>query len=129
MEVMQSRQKRIVDRLGFGGMTAKRVAWGDWEFTVVAPGVVAVVNAAWGPEQATHTYHVTVAPDEHDPTLFVPQECECPADDWRKAYDCKHKVALAVCGGPVVLGAAVAFTGDDDHGDVTDSKPARRVRA
>ena len=111
------RQKRIVQELTFGARTAKRVRWTEWEFTVDAPHQIRVVNASYGSEQADHTYTVTVGDhDEHD-DLLVPLHCTCPADHYGDE-DCKHKVAVAVCGGPVLLGAALAYAPARD-----DSKP------
>ncbi|WP_218962307.1 SWIM zinc finger family protein [Halorubrum persicum] len=101
-------EKRIVEQLDFGPKTAKRVAWETWELTVVGPYQVEVTNASYGFEKDDHAYVVGV--DERD-GVPVPAECECPADVHRER-DCKHKVALATVGGPVVLNAALAFEND-----------------
>jgi hypothetical protein len=97
------REKNAVSLLRFGNKTAKRVAWEAWEFTVVGPNRVRVTNASYGVEKDKHSY--TVELEERAGTL-VPAKCECPADKWREDYDCKHKLALATVGGPVVLDAA-----------------------
>ena len=55
-----------------------------------------------------------VFPCHSDILTTVPTECECPADEYSDEYDCKHKVAVAVVGGPVVLGAAVAYTSREE---------------
>lgn len=107
-----STQKRIVTELNFGVNTAKRAAWEAWELRVAAPMQVEVTNASYGvTRKADHRYTVTV--DHRDDGLIVPLHCTCPSDQFGEA-DCKHKVALAIRGGPVVLGAAVAYTGDHD---------------
>jgi hypothetical protein len=100
------RQKSAVSSLRFGKKTAKRVAWEAWEFTVVAPGRVRVTNASYGVEKEQHSYVVIIEERDGRP---LPTECECPADEWNEDYDCKHKVALAAVGGPVVMEAAQAF--------------------
>lgn len=43
----------------------------------------------------------------------MPDKCECPADQYNDEYSCKHRVAVATIGGPVVLGAAMAYTSDE----------------
>ena len=98
-----SRQKPVVAYLNIGPKTAKRVAWEDWSFTVVGPFQIEVTNESYGHLKDEHTYRVTV--EERD-DVIVPAECECPADRFRDEYDCKHKVALAAIGGPLVLEAA-----------------------
>lgn len=105
-----------IDQLNYGKMTAKRVSWESWEFTVVGPGRVRVTNASYGFLKDDHSYTVSI---EDRDGLAVPAECECPADKHREEYDCKHKVALATVGGPTVLNAAVEY----------DSVAAGEVRA
>jgi hypothetical protein len=101
-----SSEKRIVDELSFGAKTAKRVSWESFEFTVEAPHLVRVTNVSYGFEKDNHSYLVGV--EERDGRV-TPAECECPADKYNDQTDCKHKVALAAEGGPVVLNAAVDF--------------------
>jgi len=96
--------KRIVEELNFGAKTAKRVGWEAWEFTVESPHLVRVTNASYGFEKEDHSYLVGI---EDRDGLHTPAECECPADKYNDEYDCKHKVALATVGGPVVLEAAI----------------------
>ncbi|WP_132056796.1 hypothetical protein [Halorussus amylolyticus] len=108
------RQKRIVQELTFDGRTAKRVRWTEWEFTIDAPHKIRVTNASYGVEKFNHEYRVTVANHEDYDGLYIPLACDCPAfhfgdDD----AACKHMVAVAVCGGPVLLGAAMAYTGTE----------------
>ena len=112
------RQKRIVQELTFDGQTSKRVRWTEWEFCIAAPQQIRVTNASYGSEQADHTYTVTVG--EHDEQdVAVPLHCDCPADHYEDD-DCKHKVAVAVWGGPVLLGAAMAFaSARDDSEDLS----------
>lgn len=97
--------KRIVAELSFGAKTAKRVEWEAWEFEITGPHQVEVTNASYGVEKEDHAYTVGI---EKRGGLPVPAECNCPADIHRDP-DCKHKVALATVGGPVVLNAAVDF--------------------
>lgn len=104
-------EKRIVEELDFGAKTSKRVGWEAWEFVIVAPLQIEVTNASYGFEKDEHSYVVTV---EEREGLFVPAACECPADQYNDEYDCKHKVAVASVGGPVLLGAAMAFTSADE---------------
>lgn len=96
--------KRIAEQLNYGAKTAKRVTWEAWEFSIEAPHLVRVTNASYGCEKDDHSYLVGV---EDRDGLLVPAECECPADMYNEEYDCKHKLALATIGGPLVLRAAV----------------------
>lgn len=98
-------EKRIVDELTFDATTIKRVTWEAWEFTVVGPHQVKVTNASWGVEKADHRYVVGVA--ERD-GVVVPAECGCKADRFHD-QDCKHKLAVATVGGPIVLEAAIEY--------------------
>jgi hypothetical protein len=99
-------EKRIVNQLSFGAKTAKRVTWEAWEFEIVAPYQIRVTNASYGIEKDDHQYTVTV---EKQDGVLVPVECECPADQYNEDYACKHRVAVATIGGPVMLDAASAF--------------------
>jgi hypothetical protein len=96
--------KSIVEELNFGAKTARRVGWEAFEFSVEGPHLVRVTNASYGFEKDDHSYLVGV--EDRDGVL-VPAECECKADRYNEEDDCKHKVALATVGGPVVLQAAV----------------------
>ena len=96
--------KSIVEELNFGSKTRKRATWEAWEFSIEAPHLVRVTNASYGVKKDDHSYLVGV---EDGDGLLVPSECECPADKYNEEYDCKHKVALATVGGPVVLEASV----------------------
>lgn len=109
-------RKWVVEGLDFDKLTASRVAWEAWEFTLEAPGRVKVNNAAYGYLKADHSYTVLV--EERD-GLVVPSECECPADTHGES-DCKHKVALATVGGPTVLEVAVNVEG------AASASPARK---
>ena len=113
MQATQTKtQKRIVEQLNFGAKTAKRVRWEAWSLKIVDPRKVEVTNESYGFEKDDHRYVVTV--EERD-GLFVPVECECPADEFNEEYACKHRVAVATVGGPVVLGAAIAYTSDESE--------------
>jgi len=120
-------EKSIVTELTFGAKTSKRVSWGSWEFAVESPHLVRVTNASYGAEKADHSYLVGV--EDRDGVL-VPAECECPADKYNEKYDCKHKVALATVGGPVVLEASVNYptpTGNPERSNA--SRLSDKLRA
>jgi hypothetical protein len=119
--------KRIVEELNYGSKTAKRVGWEAWEFAVEAPHLVRVTNASYGCVKGDHSYLIGI---EDRDGLLVPSECECPADEYNEEYDCKHKVALATVGGPVVLQAAVDCpTPTVDGGETTRQTLEDRLRA
>jgi len=120
-------KRNAVDHLNFGAKTSKRVAWESWEFTVEAPHLIRVTNASYGFEKADHSYLVGVEARDGVP---VPAECECPADMYNEEYDCKHKVALAAVGGPVVLEAATKVpTTRDEPKRSNASTVADKLRA
>ena len=96
--------KSIVAELNFGAKTSKRVGWEAFEFSVEAPHLVRVTNASYGFKKDDHSYLVGV---EDRGGVLVPSECECKADRYDEQHACKHRVALATVGGPVVLQAAV----------------------
>ena len=128
------RQKRIVQELTFDSRTAKRVRWTEWEFTIQAPQQIRVTNASYGIEKDSHIYTVAVANCESHDGLYVPLACDCPAYHFGgDETACKHMVAVAVCGGPVLLGAAMAYTGaeadDSEPGNVESDAADRRERA
>lgn len=102
--------KSIVTELDFTSRTGKRVAWETWEFTIEGPYLVRVTNAAYGYLKDDHQYTVGVA--ERDGQI-IPAECECPADLHHDS-DCKHKIALAACGGVTVMQAAVDYEPSGD---------------
>ncbi|RKS81452.1 hypothetical protein BDK61_0738 [Haloarcula quadrata] len=101
-----SSEKRVVEELNFDAKTARRAGWKAFEFSIEAPHLVGVTNASYGFKKNDHSYLVGV---EEREGLHVPAECECKADRYDDNHDCKHKVALATVGGPVVLQAAVDF--------------------
>jgi len=105
--ISKTADKRIVSELNFGAKTAKRVGWESWSFRIVDPLQVEVTNESYGYLADEHRYIVSVGESDG---LVVPRECECKADLYNEEYDCKHKVALAAAGGPVVLHAAAAFS-------------------
>jgi hypothetical protein len=107
--ISKTADKRIVSELNFGAKTAKRVGWESWSFRIVGPLQVEVTNESYGYLADEHRYIVSV---EESGELVVPRECECKADLYNEEYDCKHKVALAAAGGPVVLHAAAVFSLD-----------------
>jgi len=98
-------KERIVSHLDFTPRTSKRVTWEQFEFTIEGPHLVRVTNASYGFLKDEHSYTVGVA--ERDGQL-LPAECDCPAD-LHHDTDCKHKVALGLCGGSVVMQAAADY--------------------
>lgn len=126
-----NRQKRIVQELSFDGRTAKRVRWTEWEFGVEAPHQIRITNASYGAEKDDHEYLVTVANHEDDAELYAPIACDCQAYHFTADETaCKHMVAVAVCGGPVLLSAAMNSTSPQrtnrsDPIVVTDSGKSR----
>jgi hypothetical protein len=113
------REKTAVESLNFGKKTAKRTAWEAWSFRLVGPLQVLVTNESYGVEKDQHAYVVAV---EEVGGVFVPRECECPADRFRDDYDCKHKLALVAVGGQVVMKAAAAFS-EKSLGESTSVDP------
>jgi hypothetical protein len=97
--------KSIVEQLDFDAKTSRRVGWETWEFSIAGPHQVEVTNAAYGFLKDEHSYVVGI---KKRGGILVPAECECPADVHREP-DCKHKVALATMGGPIVLNAAINY--------------------
>lgn len=75
-----------------------------------------MTNESYGVEKDAHAYVVAV---KDVGGVFVPRECECPADRFRDDYDCKHKVALAT----VVMEAAAAFP-EKLLREITSAEPA-----
>ena len=123
METIESDgEKSIVDELNFGEKTAKRVKWEAFEFAVVGPRKVRVTNASYGDLADDHSYVVEL---EKRGARAVPARCECPADQYSEHYDCKHKVALAEKGGPLVIDTAMAYEPD---GKVTARDTSREQR-
>jgi hypothetical protein len=116
--------KTVVDQLNFGVKTAKRVGWERFEFTLVGPHQVEVVNASYGFQKGDHSYTVGV---ERRDGLPVPLDCSCPADIHREP-DCKHKVALAAVGGSTVMEAALEFE-ESKESDTTPPFPRSQDEA
>lgn len=102
-----SAQARIVAALDVDERTIKRATWERWELEVADQYQIRVTNTSYAKdEQADHEYIVTVV--ETADGDFLPADCDCPADKYNDA-DCKHKLAVALHGGPAILGAAVAY--------------------
>lgn len=123
----QSVEKSIVAELAFDTKTAKRVAWSEWEFTIVAPFTVEVANASYGYLKDDHTYEVMI--DEKG----VPVSCSCPGFEHHhkpKGRVGKHMLALATIGGPTVLEAARDFSANKTHEetDVKTETAAEKLR-
>lgn len=109
-------KRNALEHLDYTPRTLKRVEWESWEFTVTGPHLIEVTNASYGYQKDDHSY--TVGVDVRD-GVAVPSECGCPADIHHDT-DCKHRVALAIVGGPTVLNAAVDFDGTPALEAVTD---------
>ena len=94
----------VLDSLAYDTKTAKRVAYSQWEFTIVGPYEIEVCNASYGYLKDEHTYRVMI--DEEG----IPVSCTCKGF---KHYHRpngrvgKHMLAIATIGGPIVLEAAV----------------------
>jgi hypothetical protein len=102
-------KKSIVSDLEFDIRTSKRVAWSQWEFTVVAPFEIEVCNASYGFEKNEHTYRVMVD------VQGIPVSCNCKGFTHYHSPNGrvgKHMLAVATIGGPTLLNAAVAFSPD-----------------
>ncbi|WP_324662337.1 hypothetical protein [Haloarcula sediminis] len=115
----ETKQKRtVVDRLSFDTKTAKRVAWSEWEFTVVAPFEIEVCNASYGYLKDEHMYRVMV--DQHG----IPVSCDCPGFQhyYQPQGKCgKHMLAVAAIGGSTLLDAATAFPPQSTPSESTDT--------
>jgi hypothetical protein len=110
-------KKSIVAELDFDTRTAKRVAWSEWEFTIVAPFEIEVCNASYGCLKDEHTYRVMIDQDG------VPVSCSCPGFTHfhgPKGKVGKHMLAVAAIGGPTLLDAARAFSAVRDTSDSED---------
>lgn len=110
-------KRTVVDRLSFDAKTAKRVAWSEWEFTVVAPFEIEVCNASYGYLKDEHTYRVMVDQDG------IPVSCDCPGfqHHYQPQGKCgKHMLAVAAIGGPTLLDAACAFSQHSTPSGETD---------
>ena len=100
-------KRTVVDQLSFDTKTAKRVAYSQWEFTVVGPYEIEVCNASYGYLKDEHTYRVMI--DEEG----VPVSCTCKGF---KHYHSpngrvgKHMLAVATVGGRTLLEAAREFS-------------------
>lgn len=100
----------VLEQLAFDTKTAKRVAWSEWEFTIVAPFEVEVRNLSYGHLANDHTYRVMI--DEQG----VPVSCTCPGFEYHHGPNGrvgKHMLAVATVGGPTLLEAARAFSLND----------------
>jgi len=99
-------EKSIVAELDFDRKTSKRVAYSEWEFTIVAPFEIEVRNASYGPFDDDHTYRVML--DEKG----IPVSCTCKGFKHYHGPNGrvgKHMLAVAAIGGPTLLNATRAF--------------------
>jgi len=99
-------KRTVVERLSFDTKTAKRVAWSQWEFTIVAPFEIEVRNASYGHLSDDHVYRVMT--DQEG----VPVSCTCKGfKHYHSPNDrCgKHMLAVATVGGQTLLDTATAF--------------------
>lgn len=97
-------QARIVATLDLDAQTIKRTQWTAWSFTVTGPFTIRVTNESWGAEAADHAYDVTIA--ETREGIYAPIACSCPAAMYHSGA-CKHRAAVAIVGGPKLIGDAV----------------------
>ena len=101
----------VFEQLAFDTKTAKRVAWSEWAFKIVAPFEIEVRNLSYGHFADDHVYRVMV--DEQG----VPISCTCPGfKHYHGPNDRvgKHMLAVATVGGPTLLEAARAFSPDNE---------------
>lgn len=115
----RGKEKDAVEHLSFGAKTVQRVTWEAWSFRIAGPCQVEVTNDSYGYLKDDHRYVVGV--EERD-GVAVPAECGCKADRFNDDYDCKHKLALATVGGPVVLEAATRFPVESETEDPDSSE-------
>lgn len=103
----QTEEKRTaIEQLSFDRKTSKRVAYSEWEFTVVAPFEIEVCNASFGHLKDEHTYRVMI--DDQG----IPVSCTCPGFQHYHGPNGnagKHMLAVAAIGGQTLLDAAVNF--------------------
>ena len=100
-------KRNVVEKLSFDTKTAKRVAWSDWEFTIVAPFEIEVCNASYGHLKDEHTYRVMI--DEQG----VPVSCSCPGFKHHHSPNGrvgKHMLACDAVGNQALLDGATKFT-------------------
>ena len=106
----------VLDSLAYDTKTAKRVAYSQWEFTIVGPYEIEVCNASYGYLKEEHTYRVMI--DEEG----VPVSCTCKGFKHYHGPNGrvgKHMLAVATVGGRTLLDAARDFSlhstpSDDD---------------
>ena len=111
----------VFEQLAFDTKTAKRVAWSEWAFKIVAPFEIEVRNLSYGHFADDHVYRVMV--DEQG----VPISCTCPGfKHYHGPNDRvgKHMLAVATVGGPTLLEAARAFSLNHEPTGATDTTTA-----
>lgn len=109
----------VVEQLSFDAKTAKRMAWSEWEFTVVGPFEIEVCNASYGYLKDGHTYRLMV--DQHG----FPASCDCLGFQYYYSSQnkCgKHMLAVAAIGGPTLLDAAATFRPHSMTSDMTETE-------
>jgi hypothetical protein len=113
------KKRTVVDQLSFDTKTAKRVAYSQWEFTIVGPYEIEVCNASYGYLKDEHAYRVMI--DE----AGIPVSCTCKGF---KHYHSpngrvgKHMLAVATVGGRTLLGAAREFSPQSTPAGKTDTE-------
>ncbi|MDB9249299.1 SWIM zinc finger domain-containing protein [Halorubrum ezzemoulense] len=113
----------VLEQLAFDTKTAKRVAWSDWAFTIVAPFEIEVQNLSYGHLADDHTYRVMI--DEQG----VPVSCTCPGFEYHHGPNGrvgKHMLAVATVGGPTLLEAARAFSPSHGPTGATETTTASK---
>ena len=113
----------VLEQLAFDTKTAKRVAWSEWSFTVVAPFEIEIQNLSYGHLADDHTYRVMI--DEQG----VPVSCTCPGFEYHHGPNGrvgKHMLAVATVGGPTLLEAARAFSPTPEPTGATETTTASK---
>jgi hypothetical protein len=103
----ETADKSIVADLDYDTKTAKRVAWSEWEFTVVGPFEIEVRNASYNHLSDEHVYRVMIGENGE------PVSCTCKGfQHYHSPNDRagKHMLACATIGGPTLLDAATTFS-------------------
>jgi hypothetical protein len=117
----------VLDSLAYDTKTAKRVAYSQWEFTIVGPFEIEVCNASYGYLKDEHIYRVMI--DE----AGIPVSCTCKGF---KHYHSpngrvgKHMLAVATVGGQTLLEAAREFSPQSTPSGETDTETvAEKLKA
>lgn len=114
-------KRTVVDQLSFDTKTTKRVAYSQWEFTIVGPFEIEVCNASYGYLKDEHTYRVMI--DE----AGIPVSCTCKGFKHYHGPNGrvgKHMLAVATVGGQTLLDVAREFLPHSTLSAETDTETA-----